>query len=144
MTVDTILRQKGARVETATVETTLGAAARRLLEKGIGSLVVLDAGHSVVGVLGERDIMRTLVQYGADAFDLPVGAALDGPAATCEPTDSVKHVMSLMTMRRTRHVPVVADGALVGIVSIGDVVKSRLGELKLEVGVLRDYARAHG
>ena len=141
MNVSSILRRKGTHVETAAAETTLGDAARRLSTSGIGSLVILDASGDVVGVLAERDLVRAFAEHGAAALDLPARAALPGPPATCKPDESVEKVMSLMTARRTRHVPVVASDALVGIVSIGDLVKSRLEDLRLEVGVLRDYAR---
>lgn len=142
MKVSSILRRKGTDVETAGPDTTVADAARRLCEKGIGSLVILDQAHNVVGVLSERDLVRAFSEQGASALNLPIRALLTGPPAICRPDDSLEQVMSSMTARRTRHIPVVAGDALVGIVSIGDVVKSQLDDLKLEVGVLRDYARA--
>jgi len=142
MKVSSILRRKGAHVETTGPNTTVADAARRLCEKGIGSLVILDQARHVVGVLSERDLVRAFSEHGVWALDLLVRALLAGPPPICRPDDSLEQVMASMTARRTRHLPVVAGDALVGIVSIGDVVKSQLDDLKLEVGVLRDYARA--
>lgn len=142
MKVSSILRRKGTHVETTTPDTTVADAARLLCEKGIGSLVILDPARNVAGVLTERDLVRAFSEQGASALNLPIRALLTGPPAICRPDDSLEQVMASMTARRTRHLPVVAGDALVGIVSIGDVVKSQLDDLKLEVGVLRDYARA--
>lgn len=142
MNVSSILRRKGTQVETLRIGATVGEAAKRLHEKGIGSLVVLDEVGNVLGVLAERDVVRALAEHGAAAWALAAQAVLPRHPATCKPQDSLESVMSVMTTRRSRHLPVLAGEALVGLVSIGDVVKSRLDELKLEVGVLRDYARA--
>lgn len=142
MRVSSILRRKGTHVETTAPDTTVADAARLLCEKGIGSLVILDLARNVAGVLTERDLVRAFSEHGARALSLPIRALLTGPPAICRPDDSLEQVMASMTVRRARHLPVVAGDALVGIVSIGDVVKSQLDDLKLEVGVLRDYARA--
>jgi CBS domain-containing protein len=141
MKVSSILRQKGTHVETAFPEMTLAEAAGRLCKKGVGSLVVLDRAGGLLGVLSERDVVRALTEHGARAPALPVARAVFGSPPTCQPEDSVAFVMTEMTARRARHLPVVADDRLVGIVSIGDLVKSQLDDLKLEVGVLRDHAR---
>ncbi|MEX2206460.1 MAG: CBS domain-containing protein [Myxococcota bacterium] len=141
MKVSSILRQKGTHVETASQDTTLGEAAARLCNQGVGSLVILDRSGTLLGVLSERDVVRALTQYGARTATLPVARVLSGSPATCDPEDSVAFVMAEMTARRARHLPVVAEDVLVGIVSIGDVVKSQLDDLTLEVGVLRDHAR---
>ncbi len=142
MNVSSILRRKGTQVETLRTGATVGEAAQRLHQRGIGSLVVLGDGGEIVGVLAERDIVRALAEHGTNAWALAAEAVLPRHPATCKPQDSLESVMSVMTMRRSRHLPVLAGEALVGLVSIGDVVKCRLDELKLEVGVLRDYARA--
>lgn len=142
MKVSSILRHKGTHVEIAVPDLSVVAASRRLCEKGVGSLVVLDPARNVRGVVSERDLVRAFAEHGAAALDLPIRALLSGAPVTCRPDDSLEQVMSLMTAHRARHLPVVAGDALIGIVSIGDVVKSRLDDLKLEVGVLRDYARA--
>ena len=144
MNVSSILRRKGTRVETAKPQTTVGEAARRLTSEGIGSLVILDAGGNLRGVLSERDLVRAVAQHGASAWSVPVADLLREQPPTCRPEDSLRAVMSLMTRSRARHLPVIAGEALVGIVSIGDVVKGQLEELELEVSVLRDYARAWG
>ncbi len=141
MNVSSILRRKGTHVETAKPETTVGAAARRLTTNGIGSLVVLDEARNLVGVVSERDLVRALSEHGPASWSAPIKELLSDRPATCNPEDSLRDVMSIITRRRARHLPVLAGEALVGIVSIGDVVKGQLEDLELEVGVLRDYAR---
>ncbi len=141
MNVSSILRRKGTHVETAKPDATVGAAAQRLTKQGIGSLVILDESGSLLGVFTERDLVRALAEHGQSAWDVPVREVLTERPATCKVEDSLRGVMSLMTRRRARHLPVIAGEALVGIVSIGDVVKGQLEDLELEVGVLRDYAR---
>lgn len=142
MNVGSILERKGTRLETATPQTTVGDAARRLVTKGIGSLAILDEkGTTLLGVLSERDLVRALPEYGQSSWSLPVKAVLVDRPATCKPEDSLRDVMRVMTRRRARHLPVIAGEALVGMISIGDVVKGQLEDLELEVGVLRDYAR---
>ena len=141
MNVSSILRRKGTHVETAKSQTTVGEAAERLTAKGIGSLVIVDDEGNLLGVLSERDLVCALSEHRRSSFSLPVGDLLAERPATCNPDDSLRGVMSVMTRRRARHLPVVAGEALVGIVSIGDVVKAQLEDLELEVGVLRDYAR---
>ncbi len=142
MNVSSILRRTGTQVETAESQTTVGEAAQRLTAKGIGSLVILDDGGNLLGVLSERDLVGALSEHGRSSSSVPVGDLLGECPATCKPEDSLRDVMSVMTRRRARHLPVIAGEALVGIVSIGDVVKSQLKDLELEVGALRDYARA--
>jgi len=141
MNVSSILRRKGTQVQT-TVRTTLaGEAARRMSDEGIGSLVVVGENQQILGIVTERDIVHAVASRGAGALALPVEVLFSGRPAECAPQDPVAKVMRLMTTGRVRHVVVVADGALVGLVSIGDVVKIRLDELRLEVDVLRDHAR---
>ncbi len=141
MIVSAILKQKGADVETAHPEVSVAKAARRLTEKGIGSLVVCDTQGKVVGILSERDIIKGISTHGQAVFGLPIKSIMTAGIISCTPDDQLKHIMSVMTSRRVRHVPVMANHRLVGIVSIGDVVKSRLGQTELEVDVLRDHAR---
>ncbi len=141
MNVSSILRRKGTHVETAKLETTVGEAAQRLTTNGIGSLVVLGEGRNLLGVVSERDLVRALSEHGRSSWSAPIKELLADRPATCQPEDSLRDVMSIMTRRRARHLPVLAGEALVGIVSIGDVVKGQLEDLELEVGVLRDYAR---
>ncbi len=141
MNVSSILRRKGTHVETAKPETTVGEAARRLTANGIGSLVVLDKTGNLLGVVSERDLVRALSEHGRAAWSAPIQELLPDRPATCNLEDSLRDVMSVMTRRRARHLPVLAGEALVGIVSLGDVVKGQLEDLELEVDVLRDYAR---
>lgn len=141
MNVSSILRRKGTHVERAKARTTAGQAARRLTDKEIGSLVIVDDEGHLLGVLSERDLVRALSERGPTAFEVSVGALVRERPTTCEPEDSLRQVMAVMTRSRARHLPVIAGEALVGIVSIGDVVKGQLEDLELEVGVLRDYAR---
>lgn len=141
MNVSSILKRKGTHVETAKPHTTVGAAAQRLTKQGIGSLVILDESGSLLGVLTERDLVRALAEHDESAWNVPIEEVLTECPATCKAEDSLRDVMSLMTRQRARHLPVIAGEALVGIVSIGDVVKGQLEDLELEVGVLRDYVR---
>lgn len=141
MNVSSILRRKGTHVETARSQTTVGEAARRLTAKEIGSLVILDDGGNLLGFLSERGFVRALSEHRPSSSNVSVGDLLGERPATCKPEDSLRDVMSIMIRRRARHLPVIAGEALVGIVSIGDVVKGQLEDLELQVGVLRDYAR---
>ncbi len=141
MIVSAILKQKGADVETTHPEVSVAEAARRLTGKGIGSLVVCEPQGKVVGILSERDIIKGISTHGQAVVGLPIKSIMTGGIITCAPDDQVKHIMSVMTRQRVRHIPVLVDRKLVGIVSIGDVVKSRLGQTELEVNVLRDHAR---
>ncbi len=141
MIVSAILKQKGADVETTHPEVSIAEAARRLTEKGIGSLVVCEPQGKVVGILSERDIIKGISTHGQAVFGHPIKSIMTDGIITCAPDDQVKHIMSVMTRQRVRHIPVLVDRNLVGIVSIGDLVKSRLGQTELEVNVLRDHAR---
>ena len=143
MSVATILRRKGTHVDTASPDTTLAAAARMMVVQGVGSLVIRDEGTGrILGVLTERDIVRSMAEHGPASLEMPASSLLRQRFTTCGKDHSLRKVMSLMTERRVRHLPVMAGNAMIGIVSIGDIVKARLEEIELEVGVLRDYARA--
>ncbi len=141
MTVSAILKRKGTGVTTispgATVIETLGV----LAEHNIGVVVVCDSSKNMVGILSERDIVRSITRNGPAVLDTTVEKIMTSKVATCAPEDTVKHVMSVMTTRKFRHLPIVADGRLGGILSIGDVVKYRLDEAQLEIDVMRDQAR---
>jgi CBS domain-containing protein len=143
MTVDMILRAKGREVETIPAEATVAMAIQLFTSKGIGALVVTSDAEGVEGVLSERDVVRGLARFGGDVLGMPVAKVMSRPAPVCGPADTVKHVMAEMTRTRHRHLPVVDDARLAGIVSIGDVVKRRLEELELEANVLRDAYIAH-
>jgi CBS domain-containing protein len=144
MTVEAILNRKGTRVSTIGRDATVAAAAQRLNVDHIGALVVTD-GARVVGIISERDIIAGIARHGAMALEKRVEEFMSSPIVTCTRRENIKEVMMrLMTERRFRHVPVVVDGALAGIVSIGDVVKHRLEELEMEAGVLHDLMIARG
>jgi len=137
MKVSSVLTRKGAAVVTAGPDIAVRTAAHRLKLDNIGALVVVDGGR-MVGLVGERDIVRALADHGEAALQLPVSVLMTRAPVTCRPDDKLAHVMALMTRHRTRHVPVLENGALCGVISIGDVVKNRLEELELENSVLRE------
>jgi CBS domain-containing protein len=138
MKVASILKGKGSTVVTVRPEASIAAALRELTDKGIGALVVSDDGASVLGLISERDIVQALARFGTLHLDLRVADVMMRHVVTCREDDLITKVMDLMTRHRVRHVPVVEDGRLRGIVSIGDVVKHRLDELETETNVLRE------
>ena len=140
MKVSEILSNKGAQVETVTVNTSFAGVARLMTEKSIGSVVVCDSTGGVLGIVSERDITRVVSLYGSDVFSLMAGTLIAKTIVSCRPDDDVKHAMSIMTQKRARHIPVLVDHQLVGLVSVGDVVKFSLDNCELEVNVLRDHA----
>ena len=142
MSIQSILDHKGSKVVTIAPDTRVGSAAHRLRLEQIGAIVITSDGR-IEGILSERDIVEGLTEHGAAVVDLPVSALMSRNVRTCKPDAEIRDVMRLMTMHRIRHVPVVENGALRGIVSIGDVVKSRLEDMELEPNILRDYAVAH-
>ncbi len=140
MKVADILAHKGNRVVTIKSDASVRTAVKRLALERIGALVVSDDGEHVDGIVSERDIVLALAEEGAEILDPSrrVEELMTRSVRVCTPEDSVAHLMKVMTLHRIRHLPVVADGRLVGIVSIGDVVKNRLEELEMETSVLRD------
>lgn len=142
MNVATILKAKGYNVVTASPGMTLAEAARLLSEKRIGALVIMQ-GRQILGILSERDIVKTVAYAGAEALERSVRDVMTSRVVTCSLNDSVDELMDEMTDRRFRHLPVVEDGELVGIVSIGDVVKHRIAETIMESEALRFYI-VHG
>jgi CBS domain-containing protein len=139
MNVETILRNKGGAVATIAPHATIRDAAAVLRRERIGALVVSNGGTKVEGILSERDIVHGLADRGAALLDIRVDALMTRRVFTCTPRDSVGDLMAMMTERRIRHIPVMTDGALVGIVSIGDVVKHRLDEMEYETSSLRSF-----
>jgi CBS domain-containing protein len=139
MNVHTILRNKGKAVVTIHPDATVERAVAVLRLRGIGALVVSDDGENVVGIVSERDIVEALGRYGGDLLSVGVGEVMTFPVVTCEPEDSVADLMVEMTNRRIRHFPVLDNGRLCGIVSIGDLVKSRLDEIEYEAHSLRSF-----
>jgi len=134
-----ILETKGAVVATVPTAATLTDVARLLAEHGVGALVVSDDGETIAGIVSERDLARSVAAEGAAALDIAVTTAMTREVRTCLPDDTIDSLMETMTSRRIRHLPVTVDERLVGIVSIGDVVKHRLAELQNESQVLHDY-----
>ena len=144
MRIVDILHNKGAEVETIRPDAKVLMAVHRMRMQNVGALVVSRDGERVEGVLSERDVVRGLTRHGADLLDMSVVAVMSRGVPVCSPQDSLSVVMSQMTRTRNRHVPVVEDGLLCGIVSVGDVVKHRLEEMELERSVLRDaYLSRH-
>jgi CBS domain-containing protein len=136
-----ILDRKGREVATTSAATSLADAVEALAEHDVGALVVVE-GDRVTGVVSERDVVRRLTQ-GGSIDGLSVGDVMTSPAFTCEPSATVDDLMAAMTERRIRHLPVVGDdGGLAGIISIGDVVKARVGQLESENHQLHDYIQA--
>lgn len=144
MNVQSILGSKGNAVETIAQTATLFDAARQLGERKIGALVVSGDGRAIEGIVSERDIVRATSGGGAEALGNSVGSVMSTDVITCSCGDGVDQLMSLMTDRRIRHLPVVDDhGQLAGIISIGDVVKARLAELEHENQALTQYISGH-
>jgi predicted transcriptional regulator len=143
MIVENILRQKGTDVVTIAPDATIKSAADWLHAKNIGALVVTSGG-AVLGIISEREIVHALSRYGESALSMCVKDVMGYGAITASPDDSLNRVTQLMTRHRVRHMPVMRDGRLAGLISIGDVVKHRLDDLELETNVLRDaYIAAH-
>ncbi len=144
MNVQSILAVKGDEVATITQTASLADAAQLLRDRGVGALVVSGDGRAIEGIISERDVVRSLASHGAGALGRTVGSAMSVDVITCAAPDGVELLMSLMTERRIRHLPVVHEnGCLGGIISIGDVVKARLSELESENKALFDYI-THG
>ena len=139
MLVEHILRRKGRRIAIVDPEATISRALEILAKDNIGALPVVRDGR-IVGMLSERDVARGLVDRGAALLDTPVTELMTTRLTTCRPETTIEELMTMMTMRRIRHVPVLGeDGDLTGMISIGDVVKCRLDELETEAQALRDY-----
>jgi CBS domain-containing protein len=137
--INQVLRTKGSDVATVQAAATVRDALALLATRGVGALVVSPDGVAVEGILSERDVARGLHEHGPALLDRPVSAVMTSPVHTCVPTADIRELAQTMTDNRVRHVPVVADGRMVGIVSIGDVVKARLDELEAERAALVDY-----
>ena len=143
MSVAEILRSKGNAVFSITPQLTLARACAELEARGVGALVVCD-GDRVAGVFSERDVVRALAQDGARALDRPVSAYMTEKVIFAEPREEMSALMARMTDRRIRHLPVMADGRLAGVVSIGDVVKHHIAEVECEASALREYIETCG
>jgi CBS domain-containing protein len=140
MTVRAILDTKGHDVVTVEPSTTLAAATKRLAERKIGAVLVM-TGTRMEGILSERDIVRVLGEQGASALDEPVSNVMTRRVVSCRPSDTVAAIMEMMTLGKFRHLPVIDGGVVVGLISIGDVVKWRVAEYEQEQAALRDYIK---
>jgi CBS domain-containing protein len=138
MRIADVLRNKGAAVATITPETSVAGLLTELSVHNIGAMVVVSF-DGLVGIVSERDVVRALHRQGGDVLTQPVSEIMTTLVATCAPTDSVDSLSALMTTNRVRHVPVMENGRLVGIVSIGDVVKTRMEELEAQQEQLQAY-----
>jgi CBS domain-containing protein len=142
MKISDILSHKGSEIVAILPSETLAAAARKLAQHRIGSLVVRDRFGRLAGMLSERDIVSAMAQHGEAALAMTVNDAMTPDVVTCRPSDTVREIMALITVRRVRHIPVCEGDRILGIVSIGDVLKSRLDEKELELNMLRDLSLA--
>jgi CBS domain-containing protein len=139
MTVRTILADKGREILTIEPAATLTEAAKLLAERRIGAALILGADLRLVGIISERDIVQAIAARGTTALDEPVSQTMTRKVETCNERETISSIMERMTKGKFRHVPVVDQGRLIGIVSIGDVVKHRLQEMECESAAMRDY-----
>ena len=139
MNVATILKVKGKSVATARPDDTVEGIAKKLASRKIGAIVIVGDGGNVTGIISERDIIRVISEKGADGLQLQVSDVMTKNVMSCTEATTLDQMMAVMTQGRFRHVPVIEDGALVGIVSIGDVVKLHVAEVEMEVSAMRGY-----
>src|SRR6202790_5833780 len=139
MTISIILASKGRKLVTIAPSASLASAVGLLVGKRIGAVLILGADRRVVGILSERDVVRALAERGAGVLEEPVSQTMTRKVSTCPESETVSNIMERMTDGKFRHVPVVDQGQLVGIVSIGDVVKHRLHEMERDSAAMHDY-----
>lgn len=139
MKVSNILQHKGGRVTTTTSEQSIDEIVKMLRSEKIGAVVVCDDRGTVVGLISERDIIDGLADHGASVLGMDVGQLMTTAVVSCETSDNIVDLMATMTEKRIRHIPVIEDGKLKGIISIGDVVKNRIAETEHEAKLLREY-----
>ncbi len=139
MQVHRILATKGTEVTTVDPDTSVAEVVNELAKHGIGAIVVSEDGESIVGIVSERDVVRRLAKEPETLLELPVSEIMTSSVYTCDPKDQMETLMATMTHKRIRHVPVLKDDKLVGIISIGDVVKFRLQDLETENQQLVEY-----
>ena len=139
MLADQILERKGREVASIGREAPVREAVAALREANVGALIVFADGVALAGIVSERDVVRHLAAVGPDLLDAPVSEIMQAVVHTCSGSDTVNDLMHRMTEHRIRHLPVVDGDVVVGIISIGDVVKNRLNELETETTVLREY-----
>lgn len=141
MLVSTMLRSKGSRVATVRPDVTVEQITRRLGNERVGALVVSDEDERVLGIVSERDVVRAIARFGCDALGKHASDIMTGDVITCTPDDNVGDLMRMMTEHRIRHLPVLQDSKMCGIISIGDVVKHRVDELQHEAEAMREYIK---
>jgi len=141
MNVQTILGDKGTEVATISSEATVADAVSLLGERKIGALPVVEGG-TVAGIMSERDVIYCLREHGSEVLDWPISRVMSAPAITVDPSTPVLSALALITQRRIRHLPVIANGRLVGIVSIGDLVKHRIERIENEAAAMREYIQS--
>jgi CBS domain-containing protein len=141
MTIQAILAQKGREVTTVGPEERVSEVVAKLGDKRIGALPVVEDDR-VVGIISERDLIYCLKDYGAEVLDWPVSKLMTSPAVTVEPPTRVLSALAMMSRRRIRHLPVVSGGELLGIVSIGDLVKYRIDRIEEEAAAMRTYIQS--
>jgi CBS domain-containing protein len=140
MTVRAILDSKGRQIQSVEPDARLSAAVKVLGERKIGAVLVMSEG-GIEGILSERDIVRVLAERGAAVLDEPVGAVMTRKVVSCRQADTVSAIMETMTTGKFRHLPVVEGDKVVGLISIGDIVKWRVREYEAEQEALRDYIK---
>jgi CBS domain-containing protein len=140
--VSQILKDKGDLVFTASPHETVGAAAALLHTRRVGAMVVLDAEEAIVGILSERDIVRVIAKEGASALTKPIAGCMSAEVIFAQPDETIDALLERMTDRRIRHLPVVRNGRLAGIISIGDLVKYKINEAQAEADGLKAYIAA--
>lgn len=139
MNVASILKAKGQAVTTARPDTSLLDITQKLAAKKIGAIVIVGENGQVAGIISERDIIRAIAERGVAALNIPAADVMTRSVITCQKAHLVDELMELMTKGRFRHLPVVEDDSLVGIISIGDVVKNHVAEVEMEVSAMRGY-----
>jgi CBS domain-containing protein len=142
MLVSQILKHKGDLVFTASLHETVAAAAALLHARRVGAMVVVDQQDRVVGILSERDVVRVVAEEGAAGLNRPISTCMTRDVIFAEPGETVQSLLERMTDRRIRHLPVLKDGRLSGLVSIGDLVKSKIAETEAEAETLKAYISA--
>ena len=139
MNVASILKVKGKSVATARPDETIESISQKLAARKIGAIVIVGDEGEVAGIISERDIIRAIAEKGGSALHLPVSDVMTKSVMSCNVASTIEQMMAVMTQGRFRHVPVLDEGALVGIISIGDVVKHHIAEVEMEVTAMRDY-----
>ncbi len=139
MNVAALLKTKGGNVATARPSSTVLDVSQQLSEKKIGAIVVVGDDGDVAGIISERDVVRLVAKHGAVALDMPVSDVMTREIVSCNLAVTVDELMAMMTRGRFRHVPVIEEHALIGIISIGDVVKNHIAEVEMEVSAMKGY-----